>query len=283
MTDINAVDRVGRDLVVTVATHDEGYISFFRESCARYNIDPIFLGQGAKWEGFGTKFRLMMEWIHTLHDNDLVLTVDCYDVIFLRSVDTLFRKFEENAKKSGNDPFKYMYCSNEPHMWPISYVTEMNYGVYNGFVLNSGSFIAYGKLLKEIFSNEVLHHALYTKSLCDDQQLLTSYLLAHPDVKCEMDENRRFILYAPFRVDVGSRIMIDAKGSLTYRGNAKQFKPYLLHRNGNGYMTNILQKLGYNVDGIDTKSNHVQRFVTCHIPHFFNRVFEAFVPSNKSS
>ena len=41
---------------VTVATHNDGYLKWLKESCKRYSANLVILGFGEKWQGYNWKF-----------------------------------------------------------------------------------------------------------------------------------------------------------------------------------------------------------------------------------
>lgn len=258
----------GRDIVLTVATHEEGYFSYFMQSCLKYNITPVVIGHGVQWNGFGTKFNLIKNWIaQNANDNDRILIVDCYDLIFLRNLDPLFRAFEAKAKACSAGQYNYMYAASEPLSWPISLVAGSFYGLYKGKLINSGSFLAYGALLKKIFTDPAMETALRDNKIADDQALLIEYLQHHNEVNCHLDDNFRFIVYFALRLDIGARLDVSDPENVLYRqNNATTSRPYLLHRNGNGSMVKILQQLGYNITQDPDNTSFIRRIFHCHVP-----------------
>ena len=264
-----ALSKSGKRYVMSVATKDEGYFRFFLESCKRNNIDPVLLGKGAEWKGYGTKFRLMKEWIDNLEDEDCVLIVDCYDLIFVRPVDSLFDKFEQLASCCG-DPKQYIYTASECDDM-FGPVIRFFHGTYKDAIINSGSFIAYAAFLKRLVNDEAVTLELQNNPRCDDQQLLIKYLNEHKEVICDLDANRRFIVYQKMGVQIGARLRID-NGVVTYVGDKTTYRPYLIHRCNNGDMINILSQLGYDTDGFQVQTGHLGRVLNIHLPNYIDHV-----------
>lgn len=256
----------GRDIVLTVATNDEGYFPYFVQSCNRYNIKPVIIGRGVEWRGFGTKFRLIKDWVTAnANDNDRILIVDCYDLIFLRELEPLFQSFSAKAKASPAGAHNYMYAANEPLSWPSVMISGSYYGVYKNKIVNSGSFLTHASLLKRMFTDKKIDEALYQNKISDDQALLTQFLNDNDDVDCHLDDNMRFIVYPGLRVDVGARLDLSDPNQVTYRRDSTFSRPYLVHRCGHGKMTALLRQLGYVVDK-EPDSSFVERVIKCHIP-----------------
>ena len=58
--------------IVTVATHNLGYLDKLAESCKRAGTDIKILGLGAKWEGFFTKLKLMCEFLTSVDPSAII-------------------------------------------------------------------------------------------------------------------------------------------------------------------------------------------------------------------
>lgn len=267
----------GRNIVLTVATHDEGYLTYFKESCARYGIEPVIIGHGVTWKNFGTKFNIIREWVmEYVQNDDRLLIVDCYDLIFLRTLEPLFQRFMQDAEASPHGRYKYMYAASEPLWGPHKWLAGSFYGLYKNEVINSGSFMAYGKLIKDIFDDQVILEALTCNDIADDQELLIRYLQRNADVDCCLDKNQRFIVYFAYRIDIGARIDISDTKRVFYKGTECTSEPYLLHRHGHGNLRPILQKLGYDTTNAKIESNFLQRAMTCHVPNMIGKFIAPF-------
>lgn len=252
--------------VLTVATNREGYFEFFLQSCKRHNITPVVIGEGEPWNGYGTKFKLMRDWVANIDDADCVLLVDCYDLIFVRDIEPLFGAFEHRAAGRSN----YIYAASESSDI-FAPIVKMFHGTHKGAIINSGSFMAYGKFLKTFFNDSDILQELSQNPRCDDQQMLIKYMNSHPEIECELDGNVRFIVYQNMGLHVGSRLHIDEDRVVTYRVNDNICsEPYLIHRCNNGSLITLLQKLGYDTKYVDTSSNHFARMMTIHLPNYAN-------------
>lgn len=85
--------------VATVATKDDGYLKWLKQSCSRHGTELIILGGNRTWKGFVTKFEIMIEFLNSEDDNTIVCFVDAYDVIMLKSAEDLKQKFLESGSK----------------------------------------------------------------------------------------------------------------------------------------------------------------------------------------
>ena len=81
--------------VLVFATNKQACYDLFMESCRRYEIDPIVLGWGEKWIGFGKKMMKIRENISTNPDDEIIISVDPFDVIFLCGLEEIENKFKK--------------------------------------------------------------------------------------------------------------------------------------------------------------------------------------------
>jgi len=65
-------------LVVTVATHPDGYFPVLQEACKRHRLKLKVLGFGQKWLGFAWRFQLMQEFLQSIPEDEIVVFVDGY-------------------------------------------------------------------------------------------------------------------------------------------------------------------------------------------------------------
>lgn len=137
--------------IITVGT-DENKMWGLEQSAKRHGITYLNLGQGVKWDGGtmvgqggGHKINLVRSHIQTLPDEDLVLFVDGYDVLFTDNIHTITERFHGfdcdilfAAEKS---------CWPEPTMalqfpmTPTPY-KYLNSGVYMGKVARLNHFFS---------------------------------------------------------------------------------------------------------------------------------------------
>jgi len=271
MIDANSINRV-----VTVSTHDENYAAYFDESCKRYGIDPIILGKGTPWLGYGTKLRLLKEYVDTCDDEIVLLFVDRFDLIFLRELDPLFTFYRSQCEQKPNVDLLYISTEKPDIIGLNSIYATFHWGKYKDVALNTGSYIATAgmikKMLQEVYSSNSI------VEIKDDQEMITRYLCLHSDVEVLLDHNRRFLVYSAFRLDIGKNIHIEDEKLLYRLEDGTCYRPYLLHRNGSPPMSQLLLKLGYDIRRHQIPSTHLKRIFTNHIPHLINRCVEKILP-----
>lgn len=84
-------------MVLAYATEKQAYFDLFIESCQRFGIDPVILGWGERWEGTCKKLVTICDYIKDRPADEMVLSVDPFDVIFLsglEEIETKFRKLD---------------------------------------------------------------------------------------------------------------------------------------------------------------------------------------------
>ena len=67
-------------------------------SCNLNNIDIQLIGKGTKWEGFVTKFKIMVDYLSQISE-ELVCLTDSRDVLYMSDEDTIYNTFIENFDK----------------------------------------------------------------------------------------------------------------------------------------------------------------------------------------
>ena len=137
--------------IITVGT-DENKMWGLEQSAKRHGITYLNLGRGVKWDGGtmvgqggGHKINLVRSHIQTLPNEDLVLFVDGYDVLFTDNIHSIKERFEGfdcdilfAAEKS---------CWPEPTIAPQFPMTPtpykyLNSGVYMGKVARLNHFFS---------------------------------------------------------------------------------------------------------------------------------------------
>lgn len=140
--------------VITVGT-DESKMWGLEQSAKRHGITYLNLGRGVEWgggtmegQGGGHKINLVRSHIQTLPNEDLVLFVDGYDVLFTDNIHSIKERFDGfdcdilfAAEKS---------CWPEPTMAPQFPMTPMPYKY-----LNSGVYMGKVARLNHFFSEVV--------------------------------------------------------------------------------------------------------------------------------
>ena len=163
--------------IVTAATEDTDGLKRLRESASRYGIPLKVLGLEKSWTGGevarlenpggGQKINLLKPYLQELEDDDILVFVDGYDVVFTGDIESALEAFN-------NDFPKDVVFSAEKSCWPDSGLANSYPKVDSEYrFLNSGTFIGKVSELKKITEEEILDtdddQLYYTKKLLSGQ------------------------------------------------------------------------------------------------------------------
>lgn len=149
----------------TVATESTDGFERYQLSAKEFDIKPKVLGFGQQWKGGdmkgpggGWKINLLKEALQDHKSQDkIALFTDAYDVIFLRNLEDIVRKFKETGAK--------VLFSAETFIWPDATLADEYPIVEDGkMFLNSGMYIGYVDQLLELLERKVVEDG-------DDDQL----------------------------------------------------------------------------------------------------------------
>lgn len=166
--------------VVTYATHSEGnYENLINNN---YGINVITLGWNTKWQGFDYKFKLLYDFIKNLPDDDIIISLDGFDVWINGYLDTAVSHF-----KSMN--VKVLYSKDIIRFSEYKTLSKLgqyiSYKIFgnckNNYIANTGLYMGYVKYIKIILSN------LSNKKCKDDQTKLNK--LCHIYDFIDIDSN----------------------------------------------------------------------------------------------
>ena len=146
----------------TYVTHSERYFPSLVDSCTKHDIQPIVRGMGHRWEGYVKRHRELLQFLHTVPDDDVVINVDGFDTIVLCSLDEIVQKFKamrcdllfSMTADNGNLIQKYV-------QWKLGFYGEKaNAGMFMGYAFKMREFIekvlASGEYNDQIVVNRML-------------------------------------------------------------------------------------------------------------------------------
>lgn len=229
--------------IVTVATESKYYFPFLVQSCRRYGKELEVLGYGQKWEGFSMKFKLMIEYLETLDDDDIVCFIDGHDVICTRNLNELkntFLKlyFEKKCK------IIVGYDNNNHTNFINKLIVKMYFGTCNNLSLNSGTYIGLTKDLLQMLKQIRNYNC---KNEADDQILMTKYCSSNLSSVYIDNNNEIFLTLDKPLNEIDNLVDIDENYRLSYNDNF----PFFLHAPGSTYLDNILKRLKYKSPNIN--------------------------------
>lgn len=207
--------------LVTVATHSDGYFPWLLQSCKRFDAPLNVLGWGQVWKGYGWRLQLIIDFLNSIPDNDLVCFIDAFDVILLKPLRDLEECYYHNAKKD-----TLLIAEERPQTWIEKSGAYITFGKCNGSFINAGSYIGPAYVIKNVLAS--------FDNVIDDQVRLVSYC------KTQIDQ-----------------VSIDKTSScfLTVSSMFKEFDikllslydPCILHGAMNTNMNNVIRLLGYDM------------------------------------
>jgi hypothetical protein len=231
--------------VIGYATNKQAYFDLFMASAERHGIRPMLLGWGTKWIGFGHKTTQTRDFIKDLPEDEMVLSVDPFDVVFLTGLEEIEAKFRRTAA-----PFLCGALKLGP-LLRLVYDREFNHSGqptlknptgYN--FLNSGTWISTAGYARRLIDRLVAEFHMRPTDM--DQEILTKmYIHRRADVDidwhCDIFHNllfKNFITRKPNLRDLEFR-----EGRVVNVATGTQ--PCILHASGNARMEGIAQRLGY--------------------------------------
>jgi hypothetical protein len=222
--------------IVTVATEPKFYFNYLVESCKNNGKELIILGYGEKWQGYSWKFKLIIDYLKTLKESDIVCFIDGYDIICNRNLNELKELFI-NFKNKYN--FKILTGADIYKFKLQKYIATYYFKKCNNMLLNSGTYIGYANDLKELLLKTF---DLNIKSN-DDQYLLTKYCIMNKN-NVYIDKEQEFFLTI-------HKSFFNIDNELTFIDNKAYYhnkQPFFIHGPSCTYLNNVIIKLGYNLN-----------------------------------
>ena len=149
-------------------------------SARKYGIDIVNVGTNIEWEGTdmsalggGMKINLMKDYVEHLHDDDIILFTDAYDVFYADDLETITERFLEFNKE--------IVFSGETVCWPQEELaTEFPNAPTRFKYINSGTYIGRVRELKKLYNHEKIEH-------WDDDQLYVHKCFLYGDFDIAID------------------------------------------------------------------------------------------------
>ena len=232
-------------VLIAYGTNKQAYFDLFMASYERQHVVPHILGWGKPWVGFGHKTTETRDFIRDLPDDEVVVSVDPFDVVLLAGLGEIEAKF----RRSGA-PFLCGALKLGPLLRRV-YEREFNFSgsrvprIPTGYdYLNSGTWISTAGYARRLIDCLVRDFEMRPTDM--DQEILTSvYVHRRADVdidwRCDIFHNllfKNFITRTPDLKDLefdNGRVRNLATGT----------QPCILHASGNALMEGIAERLGY--------------------------------------
>jgi len=180
--------------IVTIATHNKGYLDTLAEGCAKGGLKLNILGMGEKWQGFAWKFRQLREFIKPLNDNDIVIFVDGYDTLCIDNIDNIYKRFIDSNTNI------LVSTDSIPKSLLHKYLVHKVFNKCKKVSINTGMYMGYVKYLKELLDRVCARYDCNDTKL-DDQRVFTEFCNSNNDffnnnVKIDTD-NKVFLNIGP--------------------------------------------------------------------------------------
>jgi len=151
---------------VCVATESKLYFPYLKKLLPELTV----LGMGMKWKGFIMKYELLIEYLETLNDDDIVCFIDAYDVLPTKNIVNLEKQFVNFSKR--HTGVKMIVGYDKVYNKIHEFLEQKVFDTIEGDRINSGQFIGYVKNVKYIVSSILSN----TTSFQTDQIELTKYI-----------------------------------------------------------------------------------------------------------
>lgn len=172
--------------VITCATQENQFFTNFQSSFKKHRgWDVHVLGMGKKWESFQTKMQCYHDFFKTVDKRQLVVCLDAYDVLCIRSSQDFRKKF-----MSYQTPIVVGYetacvVSNCPSIEP--WKTYHHLKDENNIHVNTGCVIGYAGELEKMFD------WILKQTIKDDQMGVGFYMNQFPN-KVQLDITQTLIM-----------------------------------------------------------------------------------------
>ena len=134
--------------IVVASKKNVAYYKIMAESCKRYNIDLVVLGLGKKWNGLSDKYKYWKEYLATLHDHEIVMMNDAYDVIIMDTPEHILQRFHAFGKP--------VVCGIQKG-FPLEYIFPKAFS----HIICTGNIIGYVKSIRIIIDIIMQHKHLW--------------------------------------------------------------------------------------------------------------------------
>jgi hypothetical protein len=232
-------------VVIAYGTNKQAYFDLFMASCRRHGIKPVLLGWGTKWVGFGQKTTEIRDYLVGLPEDEVVISVDPFDVVFLCGLAEIEQKFRRLSV-----PFLCGALKLGPFLRRV-YQREFNLSGKpmprnpTGYdYLNSGTWISTAGYARRLIDRLVDDFGMGPTDM--DQEILTS-LYVHDrravdiDWQCDIFHNLLFKNFLTRKPDLKDLEFRDGRLGQLATGT----RPCILHASGNALMEDIAGGLGF--------------------------------------
>ncbi|XP_066546669.1 procollagen-lysine,2-oxoglutarate 5-dioxygenase 1 isoform X2 [Amia ocellicauda] len=216
-------------LVFTVATKETDGFRRFMSSAKVFNYNIKVLGRGEKWRGGtymsppagGQKVRLLKSALEKVEKEDqVILFIDSYDVIFSSGPKELLKKFQQAKHR--------VVFSAETLIWPDRHLEDKYpYFTEGKRFLGSGGFIGYASNLKKLVAD-------WSGKDADSDQLFYTKVYINPEKRIQINItlDNKCRIFQNLNGAIDEVVLKFEDGRVRARNVAFDTLPVIVHGNG---------------------------------------------------
>ncbi len=246
--------------VIAYGTNKQAYFDLFIESCRRFNIVPVNPGWGRPWIGFGKKITEIRDYAAALPEDEILILVDPFDVVFLCGLDEIEDKFRKSGSRILCGAMRLGRIMQRVYSAEFNTTGLPTPKTPHGYdYLNSGNIITTAGFAVTLIDRFVSQYGL--KPLTMDQEIFTTlYITGKEEVdldwRCEIFHNLLFKNPLTRKPDMKDLELRDGRFFNTATGSY----PSILHASGNALMEDIAALLGYDSEKVKPVENNMNFF-----------------------
>ena len=231
--------------VIAFGTDKQAYFDLFMASCRRCRVEPILLGWGTPWVGYGKKTTDIRTLIQDYPADDVVLSVDPFDVVFMGTPDEIEARFRRRPAAFLCGALRLSRRMARIYEHEFNRSGRPTPRTPSGYdYLNSGTWIATAGHARRVIDRLVGQFGMRGTDM--DQEILTTLYITEPetvalDWQCEIFHNLLFVDFVTRRPDLKDLAFEDGRLVNTVTGA----RPCLLHASGNARLGGVAHRLGY--------------------------------------
>jgi hypothetical protein len=243
--------------VITYGTNKQAYFDLFMESCKRHAIEPVLLGWGEPWIGFGKKITDIRNYAAALPASETILVVDPYDVIFLCGLDEIEQKFKASGTKILCGAMKFRKVMQKVYNAEFNKTSLPTPKTLYGYdFVNSGTLITTAGYAVTLIDRFISEFSM-TPFTMDQEIFTTIYITSSGEVdidwKCEIFHNLLFKNIVIRKPDLKDIEFVNGR---IFNTSTKTY-PCIIHASGNALMEDIARLLGYDGETIKPVKNNI--------------------------
>lgn len=214
--------------VLSMASKSAGFLSSFLKSARRFESEPILLGMGMPFRGWGAKLNLLYQYLKDIQQPKYIIWADAFDSIFQRAPIKLLETF----LKEFSTPLVF---SGDSICWPDQSMASQFPQTVSPFRwLNAGQWVGETSAVIEMLTE--LGCPLRDDSI-NDQSLIQQYFLAHRD-RVSIDYHSKLFL------PLNPHPQFSEFNNHLYHNRRSKEIPFLLHGSGGFDLTSVISNLG---------------------------------------